>query len=106
MFAVEINTVTKAFQSVTAVDQLSLSVPEGSVFGFIGPNGSGKSTTMRMIANIIYPDSRHNPGVRERTSGHAVERDRVSSRRARSVPENAACARCSNFMENYAAGAM
>lgn len=57
MFAVEIGNVTKTFQAVTAVDRLSLSIPEGSVYGFIGPNGSGKSTTMRMIANILYPDS-------------------------------------------------
>ena len=57
MFAVEISDITKTFQDVTAVDRLSLSVPEGSVYGFIGPNGSGKSTTMRMIANILYPDS-------------------------------------------------
>jgi len=49
--------VVKTFRSVTAVDHLSLSVPEGSVYGFIGPNGSGKSTTMRMITGIIYPDS-------------------------------------------------
>ncbi len=57
MFAVEISEITKVFQFVTAVDRLSLSVPEGSIYGFIGPNGSGKSTTMRMIANILYPDS-------------------------------------------------
>jgi ABC-2 type transport system ATP-binding protein len=57
VFAVEISEITKTFQSVTAVDHLSLSVPEGSIYGFIGPNGSGKSTTMRMIANILYPDS-------------------------------------------------
>ena len=57
MHAVEITNVTKNFRSVTAVDRLSVSVPEGSVYGFIGPNGSGKSTTMRMIANILYPDS-------------------------------------------------
>jgi ABC-2 type transport system ATP-binding protein len=57
VFAVEISNITKTFEAVTAVDQLSLSVPEGSVYGFIGPNGSGKSTTMRMIANIVYPDS-------------------------------------------------
>ena len=55
--AVEIGNVTKTFQAVTAVDRLSLSIPQGSVYGFIGPNGSGKSTTMRMIANILYPDS-------------------------------------------------
>jgi ABC-2 type transport system ATP-binding protein len=57
VFAVEISDITKAFEDVTAVDQLSLTVPEGSVYGFIGPNGSGKSTTMRMIVNILYPDS-------------------------------------------------
>jgi ABC-2 type transport system ATP-binding protein len=55
--AVEIDKITKSFEAVTAVDQLSLTVPEGSVYGFIGPNGSGKSTTMRMITNILYPDS-------------------------------------------------
>src|SRR5580704_11850160 len=57
VFAVEISDITKTFEAVTAVDHLSLAVPEGSVYGFIGPNGSGKSTTMRMIANILYPNS-------------------------------------------------
>jgi ABC-2 type transport system ATP-binding protein len=57
MAAVEISNVTKAFATVTAVDSLSLTVPEGSVYGFIGPNGSGKTTTMRMIAGIFYQDS-------------------------------------------------
>ncbi len=57
MFAVEISDISKTFQDVIAVDHLSLSVPEGSIYGFIGPNGSGKSTTMRMVANILYPDS-------------------------------------------------
>jgi ABC-2 type transport system ATP-binding protein len=56
MDAVEIQYVTKTFGSTTAVDDLTLSVPEGSVYGFIGPNGSGKTTTMRMIASIFYPD--------------------------------------------------
>jgi ABC-2 type transport system ATP-binding protein len=56
MSAVEIRDVTKTFGSLTAVDDLSLMVPEGAVYGFIGPNGSGKTTTMRMIVNIFYPD--------------------------------------------------
>jgi ABC-2 type transport system ATP-binding protein len=56
MDAVQISSVTKAFGDVIAVDDLSLTVPEGSVYGFIGPNGSGKSTTMRMIASLFYPD--------------------------------------------------
>jgi ABC-2 type transport system ATP-binding protein len=56
MDAVEISSVTKTFAALTAVDALSLTVPLGSVYGFIGPNGSGKTTTMRMIASILYPD--------------------------------------------------
>jgi len=56
MDAVQISHVTKTFGDVTAVDDLSLTVPEGSVYGFIGPNGSGKTTTMRMISSIFYPD--------------------------------------------------
>jgi ABC-2 type transport system ATP-binding protein len=56
MNAVEIDGVTKTFGKVTAVDDLSLNVPKGSVYGFIGPNGSGKTTTLRMIMNIFYPD--------------------------------------------------
>jgi ABC-2 type transport system ATP-binding protein len=57
MDAVQISNVTKTFGPVTAVDDLSLTIPAGSVYGFIGPNGSGKTTTMRMIVNIFYPDS-------------------------------------------------
>ena len=56
MQAVELAGVTKTFGEVIAVNELSLTVPEGSVFGFIGPNGSGKTTTIRMIVNIFYPD--------------------------------------------------
>jgi ABC-2 type transport system ATP-binding protein len=57
MDAIRISHVTRSFGSVTAVDDLSLTVPKGSIYGFIGPNGSGKTTTMRMIVNIFYPDS-------------------------------------------------
>ena len=57
MNVVEIENVTKTFGRIRAVDALSLSVPRGSIYGFIGPNGSGKTTTLRMIMNIIYPDS-------------------------------------------------
>jgi len=56
MNTVEIEGVTKTYGSVTAVDDLSLAVPAGSIYGFIGPNGSGKTTTLRMIMNIFYPD--------------------------------------------------
>src|SRR6185312_14678696 len=48
--------VTKNFGLHTAVDDLSLDVPAGSIYGFIGPNGSGKTTTLRMIMHILHPD--------------------------------------------------
>jgi ABC-2 type transport system ATP-binding protein len=54
--SVELEHVTKRFGSFTAVDDLSLVVPDGSVYGFIGPNGSGKTTTLRMISRIYIPD--------------------------------------------------
>jgi ABC-2 type transport system ATP-binding protein len=57
MNAVELQNLTKSFGNHIAVNDLSLSVPTGSVYGFIGPNGSGKTTTLRMIMNIILPDS-------------------------------------------------
>lgn len=49
--------VTKRFGDFTAVDDLSLQVRPGRVFGLIGPNGAGKTTTIRMIVNITAPDS-------------------------------------------------
>ena len=57
MNTIELQDVTKTFGKHTAVDNLSLTVPQSSVYGFIGPNGSGKTTTLRMIMNILYPDS-------------------------------------------------
>ena len=54
---IEIKNITKKFGDHIAVNDLSLNVPKGSIYGFIGPNGSGKTTTLRMLMNIIYPDS-------------------------------------------------
>jgi len=59
MNAIHLARVTKRFGSHLAVDDLSLDVPAGSVYGFIGPNGSGKTTTLRMILHILLPDSGH-----------------------------------------------
>ena len=56
MNIIELSGVTKTFGSVVAVNDLSLKVPKGSIYGFIGPNGSGKTTTIRMIMKIMYPD--------------------------------------------------
>ncbi len=54
--AVRLEGVSKTYGATKAVDDLSLSVPGGTVYGFIGPNGSGKTTTLRMIMRIIHPD--------------------------------------------------
>ncbi|AGZ41142.1 ABC transporter ATP-binding protein [Actinoplanes friuliensis] len=48
---------TKRYGSVTAVDELSLDVPAGEVFGFLGPNGAGKSTTIRMLLGLARPSA-------------------------------------------------
>ncbi len=56
MNVIEIENVTKSFGRTVAVKSLSLSVPQGSIYGFIGPNGSGKTTTLRMIMRIYHPD--------------------------------------------------
>src|SRR5258708_4319870 len=56
MSAVVIDHVTKTYGAFTAVNDLSLAVPENSIYGFIGPNGSGKTTTLRMITRILHPD--------------------------------------------------
>ena len=52
----EIRNITKKFGDVTALDSLSFSVPDSSVFGLIGSNGSGKSTLLRIISSIYRPD--------------------------------------------------
>lgn len=51
----ELDAVTKQFGSLTAVDNLSFTLRQGSILGFLGPNGSGKSTTMRMIVGLTAP---------------------------------------------------
>src|SRR3989441_1087605 len=48
--------VSKRFAGYTAVDELSLSVPRGVIYGLLGPNGAGKTTTIRMIMDILEPD--------------------------------------------------
>lgn len=53
----EINNVTKCFGDKTALNNLSFTIPEGSVFGLIGSNGSGKSTLLRIISGVFKPDN-------------------------------------------------
>jgi ABC-2 type transport system ATP-binding protein len=55
--AVSLRNLTKTFGDHRAVDGLSFDVPAGGIFGLLGPNGAGKTTTIRMIMDIIRPDS-------------------------------------------------
>src|ERR1043166_3937577 len=81
--------VRKAFAGHTAVDDLSLAVPTGVIYGLLGPNGAGKTTTIRMIMDILQPDAgsvrllARRPGAGRTPSGSAIS------------PRSAACiARC------------
>jgi ABC-2 type transport system ATP-binding protein len=74
--AISIRNVTKRFSGVVAVNDLDLTVPSGSLYGFIGPNGSGKTTTLRMIMHILLPDQGEIEVLGERDTRAA--RDRVS----------------------------
>lgn len=53
----EMNHVTKTFGSFTALDDLTLTVPKGAVYGLVGPNGAGKSTAIRHLTGVYVPDS-------------------------------------------------
>jgi ABC-2 type transport system ATP-binding protein len=53
---IEVNSLTKHFKDLRAVNSLNLNVFEGDVFGFLGPNGAGKSTTIRMLLSLIRPN--------------------------------------------------
>jgi ABC-2 type transport system ATP-binding protein len=57
MLAVEVSHVFKSYADKVAVDDLSFTVGQGEIFGLIGPNGAGKTTTIRMMMDIIKPDS-------------------------------------------------
>ena len=56
---IAVNGLTKRFGAITAVDDISFSVPEGELFGFLGPNGAGKTTTIRMLTGLLTPDAGH-----------------------------------------------
>ncbi len=74
---IEISGLTKRYGRLTAVEELSLTVEAGAVFGFVGPNGAGKTTTMRILATLLRPTAGE-----ARVAGHSVIRDRRAVRRA------------------------
>ena len=73
---IELTHFTKRYGEFVAVDDLSLSIGAGEVFGFIGPNGAGKSTTIRFLATLLRPTS--GDGT---VAGRSVTRDPMGVRR-------------------------
>ncbi|NLA98125.1 MAG: ATP-binding cassette domain-containing protein, partial [Spirochaetales bacterium] len=55
MAMIELDSISKRYRTVQALKNVSLSVREGSVFGFLGPNGAGKTTLIRILARLIEP---------------------------------------------------
>jgi len=80
--ALQLDGVSKRYADHTAVDELSLTVPAGTIYGILGPNGAGKSSTLRMVMNIIVRDS-----GRIALLGADPERDRSVLRRVGYLPE-------------------
>src|SRR3990172_5225798 len=68
---------TKKFGPITAVEDLTLEIPAGEVFGFLGPNGAGKTTTVRLLTSLIGPTS----GT-ARFNGYAIGTDDTNIRRS------------------------
>ncbi len=78
-YAVQVEQLGKTFDAVVAVDHLSFDVQSGEIFGLLGPNGAGKTTTIRILMDIIKPDSGrarvlgHPPGAARARIGYLPE---------------------------------
>ncbi|WOF17135.1 ATP-binding cassette domain-containing protein [Methanoplanus sp. FWC-SCC4] len=77
MKAVSVENLTKKFGDFTAVDGISLDIPEGEIFGLLGPNGAGKTTTISMLATMLNPTS----GKAE-INGHDINKDEEGVRKS------------------------
>lgn len=75
MYAVELTNLTRKFGDFTAVNNVTLQIPQGSIYGFLGPNGSGKSTTIRMLCGLMEPTSGSGQvlGLDISTQGEAIK---------------------------------
>jgi ABC-2 type transport system ATP-binding protein len=80
---IEINSCTKKFGDLTAVNNLSLTIQESDIFGLLGPNGAGKSTTIKMMVGLLKPDTGS-----IRIDGYDISRDPVNAKKLLAyVPE-------------------
>jgi ABC-2 type transport system ATP-binding protein len=83
--AIEAEHLVKRFGDMTAVDDVSFSVPQGTVLGLLGPNGAGKTTTVRMMTTLSRPTSGS-----ARVAGHDVAREPELVRRSMGLTGQAA----------------
>ena len=74
---IETRNLVKRYGRIAAVDEVSLAVDEGAIYGFVGPNGAGKTSTMRILTTLLQPTSGE-----AWLAGHSVRRDPRSVRRA------------------------
>jgi ABC-2 type transport system ATP-binding protein len=82
---IEVQSLTKDFGPIRAVDNVTFSVRKGEVLGFLGPNGAGKSTTMKMITGFLAPSA-----GRAAVCGHDVEKEPIRAKaRLGYLPEGA-----------------
>ena len=73
---IDIEHLSKHFGRRAAVDDISMGVEQGEIFGLVGPNGAGKTTTMRMLVTLLQPDKGE-----IRVGGHSVRKDPREARR-------------------------
>ena len=78
--AIDARGITRRFGTNTAVDDLTLTVPRGTVFGFLGPNGAGKTTTIRLLLGLVTPTAGE-----LHVLGHALPREGIEVRRRTGV---------------------
>ena len=76
---IEIRQLVKRYGEKAAVDDVSLEVHGGEIFGFLGPNGAGKTTTIKMIVGLLQPTSGHRQGCRPRRAEASRFRPRPAS---------------------------
>lgn len=74
---IELINLTKKFGNFTAVENLSLSVSKGEIFGFLGPNGAGKTTTLKMLTGLMIPSN----GT-AKISGYDIQKEPIKAKQA------------------------
>lgn len=96
MNAVEITDLTRRFKALTAVDSLSLSIPQGEIFALLGQNGAGKTTTIKMLCGLLSPD-----GGEAKIMGHSIRAEAEAVRRVINIsPQETAVAAKLSVAEN------